>query len=76
MTWRARQNAHQPGPDMECSIRPYALPGVSEVGLFTTFGLRSSSQRYGRLAKRETSKKMEVLQKIMGAAQNASPSRA
>jgi len=68
MAWQAKFNAQQPEPDLECSIRPFALPDNADVGLLTTLGLRGA---FGtdRCAQRNNAARVEALQKIMGVVQ-------
>jgi len=70
MSWQAKQNAQQKEPDLECAIRPFAIPDAGEVGLLTSLGLANvGSSRAERQAQKSNVARLQILHKIMGVVQ-------
>lgn len=70
MQWQAKFNAQQPEPDLECSVRPFALPDAASVGLLTAMGLANvGSTRAEQQLQKQNAVRLEVLHKIMGVVQ-------
>jgi len=72
LAWKARLNAQQPDPDLECAIRPYAQ--LADIGLLTSLGLRENSKasQNSRRLQRSHARRLEVLQRVMGVVQSLS----
>jgi len=70
LAWKARFNAQQPDPDLECAIRPYAQ--LADIGLLTSLGLREDSKasQNSRRVQRSHARRLEVLQRVMGVVQS------